>query len=168
VPLTRNVVRDFQNCCIGVLYGRCKHVVHIYISKVYTRESTTLQKRLVSNETYLSPYCRSAIPFGSFIPCLAQTTIPTPVASQPFLVFTSAILTALWFERVLFWIKMSNYKYDRSMVTYLLCVIFVVIQIHLERAILHEVRPSLTETWIIFIVRGCTTSQMKVGIKSHE
>ena len=44
---------------------------------------------------YLSLYCRSATPLGSLMPCLAQTTIPTLVASQPFFIFTSAMFTTL-------------------------------------------------------------------------
>ena len=57
---------------------------------------------------YLSPYCKSAIPFGSLIPCLAQTTILTLVESQFFFDFTPAMFTALWLEHVLFCIKIRT------------------------------------------------------------
>lgn len=51
--------------------------------------------------TYFSPFWRSPTPFGRFISCRAQSTVPTPVAARPREDFVSAILTALWLTQVL-------------------------------------------------------------------
>ena len=135
----------------------CSHICMIY--------NTTSE---AYNTTHLSPYCRSATPFGGLMLCLAQTTMPTPVASQPFFDFTSAMFTALWFEQLLFLTKLSMCKYIYRVTTYLLYIVLVIVQIRLESGIIHKVWPSLTETGIIFIVWDRMASQVKVGIKSDE
>jgi hypothetical protein len=50
---------------------------------------------------YLSPFCKSPTPFGSFILCRAQSMVPIPVAARPCDALVSAILTALCDEQVL-------------------------------------------------------------------
>jgi hypothetical protein len=100
--------------------------------------------------------------------CLAQSTVPTPVAARPCEDFVSAILTALWLMHVLHWDTSGQMSLDMILFTYILLCTGLFSQIGLVCCLLDKIRPPRVEARIPIIRRYCLAFQPEVGIDCNK
>lgn len=127
----------------------------------------SLDNYLPATIPYLSPFCKSPTPFGSFILCRAQSMVPTPVAARPCDALVSAILTALCDEQVLLYHDCHSECFmttDLEPAYLLWCTTGTSMYVRLVFFLLYKVCPPTTQPRVNTIFGHYASFETKVGI----